>query len=182
MANLRTSMVLLGAAALIVSVSACQKYDAKDSNGAAAMSDTGAAADAIKADEKAWNDQFDAKDVNALVARYAEDAHFVVPGMKGITGSADIRKAYEDAFKDTGFAVDFASDKIDASGDLAYSRGHFTEKYTDPSTKQVVTNRGAYITVYKKAADGSWKVVDDMTAVEPAEAPAAAPAAAPPAQ
>jgi len=50
------------------------------------------------------------------------------------------------------------------------------------STKQVVTNRGAYITVYKKAADGSWKVVDDMTAVEPAEAPAAAPAAAPPAQ
>jgi ketosteroid isomerase-like protein len=96
--------------------------------------------------------------------------------MKGITGSAEIRKAYEDAFKDPAFAVDFASDKVDvaASGDLAYSRGHFTEKYTDPKTKQVVTDGGAFVTIYKKDADGSWKVVDDFTAVEPAATPAAA--------
>ena len=175
MPNLRTAKVLLGAA-LIVSVSACQKYESHEGHKGASVFDLGATKDAITADEKAWNDQFDAKDVNALVARYASDAHFVVPGMKGITGTADIRKAYEDAFKDPAFAVDFASDKIDASGDLAYSRGHFTEKFTDPKTKQVATNSGSYVTIYKKDADGAWKVVDDFTAVEPADAAAPAPA------
>jgi uncharacterized protein (TIGR02246 family) len=173
MPKLRTVTVLLGAV-LIVSVSACQKYEAHENHKEGSVFDLGATKDAITADEKAWNEQFDSKNVDALVARYTSDAYFIVPGMKGISGTADIRKAYEDAFKDPAFAVDFSSDKIDASGDLAYSRGHFTEKYTDPKTKQVVTNSGAYVTIYKKQQDGGWKVVDDFTAVEPA--PAAAPA------
>ncbi|MFL6729329.1 MAG: YybH family protein [Sphingomicrobium sp.] len=174
MPNLRTAGVLLGAA-LIVSVSACQRQEAREHHNGASVFDLGATKDAITADEKAWNEQFDAKDVDALVARYASDAHFVVPGMKGISGTADIRKAYEEAFKDPAFAVDFSSDKIDASGDLAYSRGHFTEKFTDPKTKQVATHSGSYVTIYKKDPDGGWKVVDDFTAVEPADG--AAPAA-----
>jgi uncharacterized protein (TIGR02246 family) len=168
-------MALLGAAALIVSVSACQKYEAKEGNAGAAMSDTGAVTDAIKADEKAWNDQFASKDVDALAGHYASDAYFVIPGMKAISGSADIHKAYVDAFKDPAFAVSFSSDKIEVSGDLAYSRGHFTEKYTDPKSKQPVADGGSYITVYKKQEDGSWKAVEDFTAVEPAAAPAAPP-------
>ena len=178
MPNQRIAKVLLGAA-LIVSVSACQKYEAKDGK-TAAMADTGAVTDAIKADEKAWNEQFAAKDVDSLAARYTSDAYFIVPGMKGLTGSANIRKAFEEAVKDPAFAVDFASDKIDVaeSGDLAYSRGHFTEKATDPATKQVVTHSGSYITVYRKQDDGSWKVTEDFTAIEPADTPAAAPAPA----
>lgn len=178
MLKLSNRLALLGAAALVLSVSACQKYDHKDGAKGAAMADSSqdidAAKDAIAADEKAWNEQFDAKDVDKLSARYASDAFFVVPGAKGMSGSADIRKGYEAAFKDPNFAVDFSSDKVDVSGGLAYSRGHFSEKYTDPKTKQVVSDGGSYITVYKKQDDGSWKVVEDFTAVEPAAAPAAA--------
>ena len=86
-----------------------------------------------------------------------------------------MRKGLEDAAKDPAFDVNFSSDKVEVSdsGDLAYSRGHFTEKYTDPKTRQVASNSGSYITVYKKQDDGSWKVVEDFTAVEPAAAPAA---------
>jgi len=165
MPNLSTSIALLAAAAL--SVSACERYEHHgDDHGKV---DIGAIKDAIAADEKAWNDQFKSKDVNALAAHYADDAYFVVPGMKATTGSADIHKAYEGALKDPNFAVSFASDKVDVaeSGDLAYSRGHFSEKYTDPKTKQVVSDGGSYITVYRKQADGSWKAVEDFTAVEP---------------
>jgi uncharacterized protein (TIGR02246 family) len=180
MAYSTRSVALLGAAALIIGLSGCQKYDSKAGGNAAAPADTSAVKDAISADEKAWNDEFKAKDVDKLSARYASDAFFVVPGAKGMSGSGDIRKGYEGAMKDPNFAVDFSSDKIDvaASGDLAYSRGHFHEKYTDPKTKQVVSDGGSYITVYKKQADGSWKVVEDFTAVEPAETPAATPAPA----
>jgi uncharacterized protein (TIGR02246 family) len=167
MPNLSKHFALLGAAALVVSVSACQKYDHHaDHHGKA---DVGAIKDAIAADEKAWNDQFKSKDVNGLASHYAADAYFVVPGMKGISGSTDIHKAYEEAVKDPNFTVSFTSEKVEIaeSGDLAYSRGHFSEKYTDPKSKQVVSDGGSFITVYKKQGDGSWKAVEDFTAVEP---------------
>jgi len=174
MPKLRTSMALLGAGALIVSVSACQKYEAKDGNADAAMADTGAVTDAIKADEKAWNEQFKAKDLEKLVGHYASDATAVFPGAAAVTGDG-VRKAYEAALKDPNFTVSFASDKIDASGDLAYSRGHLQETDTDAVTKQKASHSGSYVTIYKKQADGSWKVVEDFATADPA-APAAAPA------
>lgn len=177
MPYLTKSFALLGAAALVVSVSACQRYESNaGGNAAAPAADTAAVTDAIKADEKKWNDDFHAKNVDALLAHYAPDAVAVFPGAPSVTGDS-LRKTYEDAVKDANFDVSFSSDKIDGSGDLAYSRGHFTEKYTDPNTKAVASNSGTYVTVYKKQADGSWKVVEDLTAVEPAAAPPATPAA-----
>lgn len=179
MPNLTKSLALLGAAALVASVSACQKYESKAGGNevAAPAANAGAITDAIKADEKKWNEDFHAKNLDALLAHYAPDAVAVFPGAPSVTGDG-LRKTYEDALKDPGFDVSFSSEKIDASGDLAYARGHFTERYTDPNTKAGASNSGSYITVYKKQADGSWKVVEDFTAVEPAAAPAAAPAKA----
>ena len=80
---------------------------------------------------------------------------------------------------DPALKVDFASDRIivAASGDLASSRGHYTLTYTDPATKKPKTESGNYLTVYRKAADGSWKAVEDFTT--PGQA-AAAPASAAP--
>ena len=177
MPYLTKSLALLGAAALVVSVSACQKYESKagGNEAAAPAANAGAITDAIKADEKKWNEDFKAKSLDGLLSHYAPDATAVFPGSASVTGDA-LRKAYEDALKDPGFDVSFSSEKVDVSGDLAYARGHFTEKYTDPNTKAVASNSGSYITVYKKQADGSWKVAEDFTAVEPAAAPAAAPA------
>jgi uncharacterized protein (TIGR02246 family) len=179
MPNLTKSLALLSAAALVVSVSACQKYESKagGNEAPAPAANTGAITDTIKADEKKWNEDFHAKNLDALLAHYAPDAVAVFPGAPSVTGDG-LRKTYEDALKDPGFDVSFSSEKVDASGDLAYARGHFTEKYTDPTTKAGASNSGSYITVYKKQADGSWKVVEDFTAVEPPAAPAAAPATA----
>lgn len=157
---------------MAVTVAGCERYEHHDGDRHHGKADVGAVKDAIAADEKKWNDEFHAKPKNAeaLAAHYASDAYFVVPGMKHASGSGDIRKAYDNAIKDPNFDVTFSSDKVEVaeSGDLAYSRGHFTEKYTDPKTKQVVTDGGSYITVYKKQSDGSWRAVEDFTAVEPA--------------
>ena len=46
--------------------------------------------------------------------------------------------------------------------------------YTDPTTKQPKTENGSYLTVYRKAADGSWKAAEDFTTPGPAAAPAPA--------
>jgi len=154
------SIALLGAAALAVMTAGCQKQGA-------AGSDADSVKTAIKADEKAWNDQFKTKDTEGLVGHYADDAFFAGGGLTA-DGSTAIRKAYADAGTDPAFNVTFASDKIDVSGDLAYSRGHFSEKYTDKKTGKVMSDSGAYLTVYKKQQDGSWKAVEDFTAPDPA--------------
>lgn len=152
-----------GVAALAITLGGCEKYA---TNAAVSVDDVKAA---IKADETKWNQQFKARDAEGLVAHYADDAYFVVPGVKPANGSTEIRKVYADALSDQNFTISFASDKIDvaSSGDLAYARGRLTEKYTDPKTQRVMTASGSYITVYKKQGDGSWKAVEDFGAADP---------------
>lgn len=162
-------------AAFAVSVSSC-----KAANKAGA--DSGSVSDAIKADEKKWNDQFKSKDLEGLIAHYTDDAFFVAPGVPGASGSTAIRKAYADGLADNYFELSFASDKIDSSGDLAYARGHFSEKYQDPKSKQIVSHSGTYITVYKKQADGGWKAVEDIAVADPATEKTAPATAATPAK
>ena len=160
---LHRSLALLGAAALAVTAAGCAERDGGGQSDAAAVDQ------AIKADEKKWNAEFKAKDVEGLIAHYADGAYFIAPGAPPATGSTEIRKTFANALSDRAFAVNFASDRIDvaASGDLAYSRGHFTTKYTDPKTGKVMTENGSYIAVYKKQQDGSWKVVEDFAVGDP---------------
>jgi ketosteroid isomerase-like protein len=45
---------------------------------------------------------------------------------------------------------------------LGYTQGTYTLTITDPKTKKPVTDKGKYVTAYKKQADGTWKAVADM--------------------
>ena len=124
---------------------------------------------AIKADEAKWNKDVKAKDTEGLAGHYADDAFFVPPGAPPADGSTPIRQFYATALTDPAIDVTIASDKVDVadSGDLAYSRGHFSEKYTDKKTGKVMTSTGTYLAVYKKQDDGSWKIVADYAAADP---------------
>jgi uncharacterized protein (TIGR02246 family) len=163
MTGIHKFIALAGVAAIALTTSGCNKA------GGTGASDASAVQSAVKADEKKWNDQFKSKDMEGLLSHYADDAFFIAPGVNAADGSTAIRKAYAEGLNDKNFDISFASDKIDvaASGDLAYARGHLSEKYTDPKTGQVMTNSGSYLTVYKKQADGSWKAVEDFAAAEP---------------
>jgi uncharacterized protein (TIGR02246 family) len=155
------SIALMGACALALTAGACTK--------AAHSSGTTDVSQAIKADEKKWNADFKSNDLEALLGHYSDDAYFVAPGVKPASGSTEIRKVYADGTSDKNFSISFASDKIDVadSGDMAYARGRFTEKFTDPKTQKVMTDSGSYVTVYKKQSDGSWKATEDFAAADP---------------
>ena len=139
---MRTSIskALLGAAAIGLTLGGCGK-----TGGGNGASDPGAIKQAIKADETQWNKDFKSKDMERLSNHYADDAFFIAPGGGGADGSTEIRKVYATASTDPAFDVQFSSDKIDVagSGDLAYARGKFTEKYTDKKTGKVMTDSGS---------------------------------------
>ena len=52
--------------------------------------------------------------------------------------------------------------EVAGSGDLAYRRGSFTITFTNPQTNQPENGAGTYLTVFKKQADGNWKIVEDF--------------------
>jgi uncharacterized protein (TIGR02246 family) len=174
--SLNKTFALLGAVALSAVVAGCQKQ--------AAAADPAAVTSAVKADEKKWNDDFKSRDQEALLAHYADDAFFIAPGVPATNGMTAIRQVYAQGLSDKNFAITFASDKVDvsSSGDLAYARGHFDEKSTDPKTGGIVSESGSYITVYKKQADGSWKAVEDIAVADPATRKTEAPKVAKPAK
>ena len=158
MKRMNRSLALLGAAAAALLIGGCNKDNAK--------SDPAAVQQAIKADQVKWNEDFKAKNLEALLGHYADDAFFVAPGVQA-EGSTAIRKAYADALADHYFSIELASDKVGASGDLAYARGHFTEKHEDQKAGKIITDSGSYLTVYKKQPDGSWKAVEDFATADP---------------
>jgi ketosteroid isomerase-like protein len=50
---------------------------------------------------------------------------------------------------------------VSRSGDLGYTVGSFERKSSDPQGNPAV-RRGKYVTIWKKQADGNWKVVVDI--------------------
>jgi uncharacterized protein (TIGR02246 family) len=159
-------MMFAAAAVLAIATAGCKPaMTGTEVNGAntAAPADAGAAQDAVKAVEAGMADAFHAKDAAKLTSYYASDAVLAVPD-RTVSGTDAIAKANDDDLKDPAFKLDFTNAKTDVagSGDLAYTTGSFDVTYTDSKTKKVTSEKGSYVTVFKKQSDGSWKAVADI--------------------
>jgi uncharacterized protein (TIGR02246 family) len=161
----RTAMLLISIA-VALSTAGCHRFG----YGSRRHADVAAVKQQLATEEAAWNQAFHAKNLDALVAPYASDAVFVLPGLPVQVGTAAIRKAYAEALKDPNFDVSFVADRVEVarSGELALTQGHFTMKGSDAKTKQAATTAtGVYLTVYKKQPDGTWKAIQDWAAANP---------------
>jgi ketosteroid isomerase-like protein len=152
--------------AVVLGLSACAPASK------AAKVDVAAEESAIRAKETAWMAAYNKHDATALAGQYSDDAGLAGGGAAIMTDAAARRAFLDGVAADPALKVDFASDRVlvAASGDLASSRGHYTMTYTDPATKQPKTETGTYLTVYRKAADGNWQAVEDVTTAGPAKA------------
>jgi ketosteroid isomerase-like protein len=161
------SFALLGPAMLLLSAGGCQKAEHRGGVANNREADIAAIKDAIQADQDKWNDEYNAQTKNAqsLAAHYASDAYIVPVGLDPVGGTRNIRRLFGAIARDPNFKMTFAGDRIEVSrsGDLAFVRGRFSDRYTDPATNQVKSEAGTFLTVYKKQDDGSWKVIEDFT-------------------
>jgi uncharacterized protein (TIGR02246 family) len=119
---------------------------------------------AIKDVEAQWLKDIQAKDVEKSIAHYTDDASFLLTDLPIQTGKDAIRATYKQMMADPNLAVDFASTKVEVakSGDFGYSQGTYTMTTTDAKTKKPMTEKGKYVTFFKKQADGSWQAVQDI--------------------
>jgi uncharacterized protein (TIGR02246 family) len=121
-------------------------------------------AKAIRDLETAWNQAAVARDLDKITSFYTEDASILDSYAPTITGIAAIRAVTKDSLADKNLFMSFTSSKIEVakSGDLAYSQGTYTWTGTDPKTRKVMTEQGKFVNVYRKQADGAWKIAADI--------------------
>ena len=138
---------------------------------------------ALMALDREWSQT--TTDLNKFLSYYAADASVYPQGMPVATGSDAIRDAMTKMASMPGFTLQWIATKADVSsaGELGYTAGAYQMSMNDAAGKPM-TEKGKYITVWKKESNGQWKVKEDIfnaDAPPPPPAPAAAPKAKRPA-
>jgi uncharacterized protein (TIGR02246 family) len=118
----------------------------------------------LKDTEAALAKAMAARDYDKSMTYYADDASLLVSNAPAFNGKDAFRAAMKPMFDDANFALAFQASRVEVakSADLGYTQGTYTLTITDPKTKKPVTDKGKYVTTYKKQADGAWKAVADM--------------------
>jgi ketosteroid isomerase-like protein len=118
------------------------------------------AEDALLAADVAWEKVYAAKDLARAVALCDEHGSMLVPDAPVATGKEALAKAIASDFAQGDTTWHPNKVGVARSGELGYTSGTTDLTFKDAAGK-TVTKRGNYLTVWKKDADGSWKVLFD---------------------
>ena len=156
------------AAALLFIVAACApggETAVKDSAATAAppVVDVAAVKQTIEQTNAKLIDALQRADTATMLANYDNDAVVMMSGQPAWQGRSEIAAAGSRMFQAVKFSdVKFNSTSVDVAGDYAIETGTYEMTATEAG-KKPVPDKGKYLTVWKKQADGSWKVYRDIT-------------------
>jgi len=103
----------------------------------------------------------EAKNAEQLVnAFYAEDAQVFPPGQPLVSGREAIKQLWG-ALIPRLQRVSLTTTRIEASGELAYGTGIYEMTLAQPDGSRA-EDRGKYVVVYRRQADGSYRAVADI--------------------
>ena len=110
-----------------------------------------------------WSAAAAAKDVDKTVSFYSDDAIVMPPNALAATTKAAIRNLWSSLLTSPGVNMNWKTTKVEVSksGDMAYASGTYQLTMNDPSGKSV-NDRGKYLVVWEKQANGVWKCGADI--------------------
>jgi uncharacterized protein (TIGR02246 family) len=107
-----------------------------------------------------------AKDLDKCMSLYADDAVFISSSSPAVVGKDNIRTVIQRMLAaPMQLTINVASVDVARSGDLAMDRGTVQSAVTDKKGK-TTTQTSEYVLVWKKGADGVWKIAADTSANE----------------
>lgn len=161
------SIQALAFATLSLAALGCARAPAEDAppvpgQEAAAAPDLDAVRRAMADVDARWEDAANRGDAAGVAGLYAGDGVLLPPNADVVRGPDAIR-AFVQGYVDAGMTnVDFTALDVGASGDLAYEVGRYTYDLATPEGEITASDRGKYLIVARRQADGSWKLVADM--------------------
>ena len=128
------------------------------------MTSRSEAVDTLLAADAAWLKVFAAKDLAKSVGFFDEQGSMLVPHSPILTGKDAISEFIARAFALQDHQITWHPNQagIAASGELGYTSGAYEMSFKDASGKPV-SDQGKYLMVWKKQANGEWKVLFDMS-------------------
>jgi len=132
-------------------------------SGCAKRADVEAERAALLQADADWATAVATKDPDAFASFFAPDAILMAPNLPVVNGMEGIRQWATANMSLPGFAVTWeaTSAEVAASGDIGYTLGRFTFQMTLPDGTPL-TDTGKYATIWKRQADGMWKVAVDI--------------------
>src|SRR5262245_51720305 len=111
---------------------------------------------ALMAADKEWSGT--AKDADKFLSYFTPDATVYATGMPKTTGAGPLRAMAKEMMGAPGFSLKWAAERAEvaASGDIGYTVGTYEMTVNNPAGNPT-SEKGKYITVWKKQSDGRWK-------------------------
>ena len=110
-----------------------------------------------------WSSAAGAKDLEKTISFYSQDAIVLPTNAPAATTRDAIRNTWKELLASPGLAISWKTTKVEVakSGDIAYTTGTYELAMNDASGTPI-NDRGKYVEVWKKQADGKWKVAVDI--------------------
>lgn len=118
----------------------------------------GADEKAVRDADEQWSKVAAAKDLDKTVSFYADDAVVLPPNQAAVTTKDGIRDLWK-GFLESLMEISWKTTRVEMakSGDMGYLIGTY-----EMTLKDGTKDKGKYCEVWKKQADGKWKVSTDM--------------------
>ena len=116
------------------------------------------AEDEVRAARAAWDEAYSAGDLDRLMELYTEDAVSMAPGFPASVGREAIEADLGGFLAEHDTQHDTDIQDIVVEGDLALERAAYTDEIT-PRGGEAFTEHGKHIVVYRRGADGAWRVL-----------------------
>jgi len=109
-----------------------------------------------------WVEAWDKADASLIAALFANDGVLLGRNGKVFKGPEEIFQRQKTVMESAGKGVKSTVTTVDfwLDGDTAYETGTYSYKYQEKG--KPVTEEGRYVTIWKRQADRSWKIIMDM--------------------
>jgi ketosteroid isomerase-like protein len=128
-----------------------------------AADDMDAAAKALAKLDDAWSAAAGQRDIEKVASFYAENTVAYPPNEPVCLGREAAKKVWAAYFADDSFKISWKSThaEVASSGDMGFTSGPYEASYTGEGGK-TVHEKGKFLCVWQKQADGTWKATHDM--------------------
>ncbi|MCC6317958.1 MAG: DUF4440 domain-containing protein [Gemmatimonadaceae bacterium] len=121
-----------------------------------------AAIDAINAENTAAMSSGDSARAMGILAHYEDGAMVMMPGAPGMAGRAAIEQGIIGMLSTAKISdMNVTTADVIVTGDYAIESGTFSWTLT-PKGGKPAPDKGKYLTVWHRQADGSWKILRDI--------------------
>ena len=117
---------------------------------------------AIEAVNAQLAEAFSRGDATAFASFYTPDGKMMAPNAESSAGRQAIEESFAPDFSTNPPTLKLTTADVEVHGDTAIEAGNYSISFILPGQEEAMEDHGKYVVVWKKQADGSWKLHWDI--------------------